>query len=420
MKANDLGCGSPARCDADLPDNPQCAPNDHFGMLLGVVDFRAEQGFHLGQRRRHHRRLHGAGVVAGYGVSFKPTEMELRVAPGQAVDLLGRDMVLDVAQCVSLPLWWQAHRKDEAFADIANPDDAMFDLDVQLCWCACLGSPVPAIADPCAGDSTDIAYSRICETAKLSLVRTPTAAPEPDLRFHLLRMWLQQEGPRLGTDGKPLPADQWLIDRYQALITLPPAAQAAERGRIQAEVLARTVAELPLDLPAPEDACLTLARLEGVHLKRDASGWQASIAGIELGSRLSLLPTSLLQSLLLAETDPDPPSAGPVVARDGLSLSGSTLSVTFSQPLAASSVSSGVLLVNEFVAGTGWRPFVVTASDAGGTVLTLALDHAPNGQRLRLTVVGSGPTPLLGANLIPAGAFSPESDGRTLSTTLSL
>lgn len=421
MKPDDLGCGSAARCDADLPDNPQCAPNYHFGMLLGVEDFRAEQGFHLGQHRRHQRSLHGAGVAAGYGVSFKAAEMELRVAPGQAVDGLGRDVVLDQAQCVSLPLWWQAHRKDEAFADIANPDDATLDLDVQLCWAACLSSPVPAIADPCAGDSADIAYSRVCETARLSLARASTAAPETDPRFHLLRMWLQQDGPRLDSNGKPLAADQWLIDRYQTLIALPPADQPGERARILAEVLARSAAEPPLALPEAGNACLTLARLKGVHLRQDASGWRVSIGNIDLSPRPTLLSTALLQSLVLADSDPSPPSAGPVVARDGLELDGGKLHVTFSQPLAASSVSDSVLLVTEFLSGSGWKPIAAKpAYAAGGNTLTLELAQPPTGERLRLTVVGGGPTPLLGATLIPAGALTPESDGRTLSTTLSL
>jgi len=57
------------RCDAALPDNPQCTLNYHFGQLLGVEDFRAEQGFHLGRSRRHQRLLHGHGVVRGYPVS---------------------------------------------------------------------------------------------------------------------------------------------------------------------------------------------------------------------------------------------------------------------------------------------------------------------------------------------------------------
>lgn len=427
MKMNDLGCSAaPDRCDAALPDSPQCAPNYFFGMLLGVEDFRAEQGFHLGQHRRHQRSLHGAGVVAGYGVSFKPAELELRVAPGQAVDRLGRDVVLERAQCVSLPLWWQAHQKDEAFADVADPNDVTLDLDVRVCWSACLSSPVPAIADPCAGDASDIAYSRVCETAQLSLGRTPTTPPAADPRFHLLHMWLTQEGPRLGGDGKPVAADQWLIDAYQALIALPPAAQGAERQRIAAEVLARAVADLPLDLPDPEtDAdrlCLLLARLKGVHLKHDGTGWHATVDRIELGPRDSLLPTALLQSLLLAEPAPEPPPAGPEVARDGLALAAQTLTVRFTQALAAPTATAAVFSVNEFVPAQGWKPFSLASVNytAGELGVQLDLGRVPVGSRLRLTVVGAGPTPLLGATLIPAGALTPESDGRNLSTTLTL
>lgn len=426
MNMNDLGCGAPARCDAELPDSPHCAPNYFFGMLLGVDDFRAEQGFHLGQHRRHQRSLHGAGVVAGYGVDFKPAELEVRVAPGHAIDALGRDLVLERAQCVNLPLWWQAHQLDEAFQDVTDPDDVTLDLDVMLCYHACLSSPVPAIADPCAGDAADIAYSRICETARLSLVRAPTVAPVADERFHLLRMWLTQQGPRLGGDGQPLASDQWLIDAYQALLALPAAGQAAERRRIAAEVLARTVAELPLQTLDPEaDAaklCLPLARLQGVHLKQDASGWQTSIGAIALGARASLLPTWLLQSLLLAEPAPEPPLAGPQVAPGGLALAGSLLTATFTQPLAAPTATAQAFLVNEFVDVEGWKPFslagVSVGAGAGSAVLDLG--RVPVGSRLRLTVVGAGPTPLLGASLIPAGALTPESDGRNLSTTLTL
>ena len=61
----------------------------------------------------------------------------------------------------------------DAFADIANKDDATFDADVLLCYRTCLSRPVPAIADPCAGLASDIAYSRICEQAALTSYAAP-------------------------------------------------------------------------------------------------------------------------------------------------------------------------------------------------------------------------------------------------------
>ncbi len=80
------GCGGSStiepRCGGTLPDSPDCANNYHFGMLLGVDDFRADQGFHLGHHRRHQRALHGYGVVYGYAVSFDPEGGQVRVEPG--------------------------------------------------------------------------------------------------------------------------------------------------------------------------------------------------------------------------------------------------------------------------------------------------------------------------------------------------
>ncbi|MCG2593194.1 hypothetical protein LZ009_10420 [Ramlibacter sp. XY19] len=304
MKPNDC-CGLPEleRCDADLPDSPQCAPNYHFGMLLGVDDFRAEQGFHVGRLRRHQRLLHGSGVVAGYDVSYQPADQELRVGNGLAVDVLGRDLVLEVPQCVSLPMWWIAHREDEDFADIATPDDATLDLDVIACYSCCLGNPVPAIADPCAGNASDIAYSRVCETVQLRLVRTPAApavpAPQP---FHLLRLWLGLAQPRRDHLGVVLASDQWLIDRRTALAALPAAQQEIERPVLVREVVARAGAEQPLapppDEPDENDLCLTLARLRALRLKLEPDGWKLTLGSLEMGVRDTLLPTALLQQLL--------------------------------------------------------------------------------------------------------------------------
>ena len=359
MKANDCS-GLPAmeRCDAELPDSPQCAPNYHFGMLLGVDDFRAEQGFHVGKMRRHQRLLHGSGVVSGYEVDYKVADQELRVGTGFALDALGRDLVLEVPQCVSLPLWWLAHRGDEAFDDLATPDDATLDLDVVACYGCCLGNPVPAIAEPCAGSAADIAYSRICETVLLRLVRTPAAPP------------------------------------------------AAPSGDDDDELA----------------SCLTLARLRGVRLKLEPDGWKVTLGTLDLGVRQVLLATSLLQQLLLGDPAPLSALAGPVVLPDGASLAGQAVTLVFSQPLAPLSVASAFKAA-EFDPALGWKPFtpappVYDGSDAARPKVTLALDRAPAGKLVRVTVAGTGNAPLLGASFVPAGAITPTGDGRDLSTTI--
>lgn len=433
MKPNDLApcnAATSGRCDAELPDNPQCAPNYHFGMLLGVEDLRAEQGFHLGRSRRHQRLLHGSGVVAGYAVDLHGEEGdEIRVGPGLAVDGHGRDVVLEREQCVSLPRWWQAHRTDAAFHDIGNPEDATFDLDVLLCHASCLDRPVPAIADPCDQRGADVAYARVCETARLLLARSPAAdAPQP-LSHPLLRMGLGLAAPQRDADGQPLASSRWLLAQQVALAALDPAAQAQARPRLWRELLARAVAEQSPAPPASADAdadeagCLRLARLHGVHLRHDADGWQVTVAEIELGVRDVLLPTALLQALLLHEPAAAWPASGPVPLPADAARQGGQLTLRFSQPLAAASVTVAAFEVAGFDPDAGWQPLGLDAvayesdPDDGPTV-RLTLAAPPSQDLLCVTVRGSGSTPLLGASLVAAGARWPGDPGRDVSITI--
>lgn len=286
MNLNDLspsGCLTTAdslRCDATLPDNPACTLNVHFGMMLGVDELRTEQGFHIGRSRRHQRLLHGVGVVAGYPLTFDDETFDLRVGPGFAVDALGRDLALDVGQCVNLVQWWLKHQSDEAFDDLASLDDATIDLDVRVCYSTCLSSPVPAIAEPCAGNASDIAYSRVCETVTLLLRRNvpPPEAPAPA--------------------PAPAPADPNVDPSPETLPVVPPLNEAAKNHAALALLLSQigTAAPDPIDTA---DLCLPLGTLRGVHLKKDVDGWTATLGSIDLNTRPLLLSTGALQQLLL-------------------------------------------------------------------------------------------------------------------------
>lgn len=329
-----------SRCDARLPDNPACAIHYHFGMLLGVDDFRTEQGFHVGRLRRHQRALHGAGVVTGYDVTCDPALAELRVSAGYAIDTHGRDLEMLADQCLGLPAWWLKHRDDDDFFDVPDKDNVTFDATVQLCYTGCLSRPVPAIADLCAGGSADIAYSRICESVRLQLV-------------------------------------------------------------VQAD-----------------DACLTIASLTGIHIFLDHSDpaqdvWKADVAGIATDQRPVLLPTHVLQASLQALTN----TAGPVVQT--ASVLAAAITLVFDQPLAPASVAVAAFTVSAFDPATGWS---ITTMDSvaydGAMTVTLHLTAAPSGARIRITVHGRGPTPLLGADFIPAGARTSDSDGSNLATTI--
>jgi hypothetical protein len=371
------------RCDAALPDNPQCTLNYHFGQLLGVDDFRAEQGFHVGRARRHQRLLHGHGVVAGYPVSYKSAISELRVGPGLAIDGLGRDLQLDADQCVNLAKWWAARvaAKDAGFADLLDKIEFTIDLDLVVCYATCLTDPVPAIAEPCAGAASDLAYSRVCETVRLQLVR------------HV--------------EPKVPPTVTTLPDTRDALI----------------DALAQTPIAPP-DSTDPQTLCLVLARLDGVHFKKSGQTWQVDINNVDLHVRQTLLATSALQSLLLPALDTPAPPAGPLVLNDKVAALNDTVTLPFDQKLAGKSVQPGNFAITQFDPATGWATFIATTATYTEPLgqppqVALKLDGPlVPGRLTRICVVGFGPTPLLGASLIPVGASRDDRDGRVLTITI--
>jgi hypothetical protein len=408
------------RCDARLPDNPACAIHYHFGMLLGVDDFRTEQGFHVGRLRRHQRALHGAGVVHGFAVTFDPALAEVRVGAGYAIDPHGRDLDMPADQCLGLPAWWLKHRLDDDFAGVADPDDVRFDADVQLCYTGCLSRPVPAIADLCAGGSADIAYSRICESSLLKLVvrrRDTVAAPAPG--YHLLRVLLGLERARADDAN-----DAWLLAELAALAALPDAARPAAGATLWQHAAARAAAAT-----APgdgQDDCLTIASLTGIHIFLDHADpaqdvWRATVDAIDIDERATLLPTRVLQDAW--QTWPGSltraAGAGPRVQAAGRIDTAITL--VFDQPLAPASVTAAAFGVTAFDASAGWTTLTFAdppGYDDGARTVTLTLDAVPTATRIRITVHGSGATPLLGADFTPAGARTSDSDGSDLSTTI--
>ncbi len=62
--------------------------------FLRESDFSAEQSYHLQMRRLHNRIFHTWGIAEGYDLSFEPGATHVTVAPGIAIDRLGREIVL--------------------------------------------------------------------------------------------------------------------------------------------------------------------------------------------------------------------------------------------------------------------------------------------------------------------------------------
>jgi hypothetical protein len=82
------------------------------GMLLDAQDFSDEQTYHRGRLARALAFLAGGGTLAGLAVAHGPPAAgqaeEIRVAPGLAVDRLGRLVEIPRPACLRLARWWTA------------------------------------------------------------------------------------------------------------------------------------------------------------------------------------------------------------------------------------------------------------------------------------------------------------------------
>lgn len=183
------------------------------GALLTQDHFRAEQLYHRGHAARMAQHLHGAGTIAGLDVAFLPLsgpDVEVQVAPGLALDRLGRLIELRHLSCLDLGLWvdQQAQdplsaarldtgirppgpdpiRDDPASGDpIAIPTDHVV-ADVYLGFHGCARSPEPAFATGNADTLDGVQPSRVLDTGHLRLVvrplgddRVPSSLPASQL-----------------------------------------------------------------------------------------------------------------------------------------------------------------------------------------------------------------------------------------------
>lgn len=298
----DLSCATPA----PLPANPYVALHPHYGMLLGVTDFEADQAYHRGKMRLHNAWAHGWGVLWGLGVSVDTTKGEVAVAPGLALDGRGRELHNDLAQCLHVGRWFEAHRNDAGF-EFTEVDGVIgFDAHVRIRHHACLTAPVPALADSCS-DSAGVAYSRVFETVVIDLV--PGRAPPRTHRNHLLRVLAALDDVRKDDNGVVLAADQAALDARAAIAAAAPADRVATAAAaLHATAVADGIADLPASPSDPDDLdghlfpaagpdTLALADLIGVTLTPQGEGHTLALGSVDNQVRSVLLATATLQAL---------------------------------------------------------------------------------------------------------------------------
>ncbi len=152
------------------------------GVLLGAEDFAAEQLYLRGRMGRAFAALYGHGTMAGLRVgcsAFENPELELMVAPGLALDRLGRLIEIRRIQCIRIRRWLaqRASLGASALERVAVTDAVREDtpgarrlvLDVFLRFALCPHGKTPAFA---AGPFNATDYnvpSRIADAFELTL-----------------------------------------------------------------------------------------------------------------------------------------------------------------------------------------------------------------------------------------------------------
>jgi hypothetical protein len=392
-----------------LAADPFSALAVHYGMLLGVPDFQVLMANPRGKLRLHQAWQHGPGVVWGYPVSVRPDSTELRVGPGVAVDVLGREVNLAVEHCVDVAQWLAAHADEVEVVE--RPGARTFNARVTLRYRACLTRPVPAMSSGCEGAGSDTAYSRVLETGELLLRpygNDADGAPDPppddrDDAFPLLRA-LVREGRLPGTPADPPdpPATGWL----QAFRTV-----AARETRQLAPPAYGPSPSATASRLFPEDKEIVLADLPGLELRDTPSGPRLTAPVVDHGVRRSHLPTWVIEELLAelaagqagATTD----AGGPRVA--SIERTGTTVTVTLTGDVVAGTLAPAFSLhrFDAAAADPAWQPAAVdltaayTPAAAGPPAtparVVFELPEEPTASlTFRLVLRGTGETPLVG------------------------
>lgn len=162
------------------------------GVLLGAEDFAAEQLYLRGRMGRAFAALYGHGTIAGLRVScaaIENEELEVQVAPGLALDRLGRLIEIRRIQCIHVRRWLTQRASMAATAlervsvtDAVRqdtPGDTRLVFDVFARFAICPQGKTPAFAAGPFNATDFVVASRLADAFELTLQLAHTVGVTP-------------------------------------------------------------------------------------------------------------------------------------------------------------------------------------------------------------------------------------------------
>ncbi len=178
-----------------LPEGPDRV-NYAIGVLLGAEDFQAEQDYHRSRLARALAYAMGHGTLAGLEVTHEPEQPadatnpakseRLLVAPGLAIDRLGRMIEVVKPRCLKLDEWYLAQSPQllrQAWHDSGNlwtdsPSGVAADLFVR--FVVCERGKTPAFASDAFDSFDSVTAARLRDGFEMELIlRQETTPPVP-------------------------------------------------------------------------------------------------------------------------------------------------------------------------------------------------------------------------------------------------
>ena len=172
---------------AATPDPDPDRVSYAIGMMLDAVDFTDEQTYHRGRLARALTALHGMGTIAGLRVRFaggvasadpaNPTEEEIVVEGGLAIDALGRLVEVPRDACIRVANWFAGQDPGDLRAALHGAPFGGVVVDLFLRFVSCERGKTPAFATGPFDALNAIAPSRVRDAYELKLVLRREGTP---------------------------------------------------------------------------------------------------------------------------------------------------------------------------------------------------------------------------------------------------